>query len=87
MAWLLQHHPDPLAQLPGLRVGVQAQHADLARVGLELPGQEAQGGGLAGPVGPQETKDLPHRNGEAQGLHGPEGAKGTPDVLDGQGEG
>ena len=49
---------------------VSAQDADLAAVGLQLPGEHLDGGGLAGAVGAQEAEDLAGRDLEADALDG-----------------
>ena len=60
---LLAHVPEPA--LPGIGLGGDvdaAEPGDAARRGREQPGEHADGGGLAGPVGPEEAEDAPARN-------------------------
>ncbi len=55
--------------------GVQSQHPDGTGIGAQQAQQQPQGGGLAGPVGAQETVHLAGGHVEVQavqGRHGPE---------------
>ena len=52
---------------------VVAIDGDAARGGLEEAGDDADGGGLARAVGPEEAVDLARRHGEAHAVHGREG--------------
>ena len=56
-----------------------AREADLARVGGEEPGDQREGRGLAGAVGPDERDDLALADVERQVAHGLEPAEALPD--------
>src|SRR5262249_61839453 len=56
---VLGHVADAAAHLDGAPEDVEAVDERLAGGGGEVAGQDAHGGGLAGPVGPQEADHLP----------------------------
>ncbi len=60
------HDPDGGAHGLALALDIVARHASAAAIGFEQGGEDAQGGGLAGAVGPQKTVHLTGGNGEAQ---------------------
>jgi hypothetical protein len=61
---VLQLDPDQFAQLTVVALGVQAEYADPAAVRCAQAHDAFHGGGLAGPVRPEDAEDLPALNGE-----------------------
>src|SRR5512133_1937358 len=68
----LGHVADAVLDRVGILDRVQPIHPGLARTGLEDPGQQAHGGGLARAVRPDEPEDLPLLHGQGQLIEGHE---------------
>ena len=66
-----RHVREPAVQLDGVAPRGAAEQARLARVGPEQAEQDADGGRLAGPVGPEEAVDLARRHLEIQAVESP----------------
>jgi hypothetical protein len=64
---------DQLFGLPRLRHGIQAGDFDAAAIGQQQAADHAQGGGLAGTVGPEQCIELAPRNGEIYAVDGRSG--------------
>ena len=67
---LLEGGADPQPDLRSLAHHVQAEHPGPARAGPEQAGEDADGGGLPGTVGPQEAEDLSLPDREVDPGHG-----------------
>ena len=80
---LLEHDPDPGAERPRPRRGVDAEHRDAAGVTVAVALEDLDDGGLAGAVGAEQPEDLalPHR--EAQTADRLEAPVRLPEPLDG----
>ena len=69
-------------QLDGVGPRVAAEQARLARVGPEQAQQDADGGRLAGPVGPEEAVDLAGRHLQIQAVESPRRPERLHQTLD-----
>src|SRR5699024_3819012 len=65
----IEHHADGAGRLGEAAEGLTA-HERLALVGPRQAGEDAQGGGFAGPVGAEEAGDGPGGAHEAEVVHG-----------------
>ena len=67
---VLPRQADLRAERRGVLHHVQADDAGGAAVGLEQRGEDADGGGLAGPVGSEQAEDGPGTRGEVHAAQG-----------------
>ena len=67
---LLQRRPDDRPHLASLRHHIQTEHARLPCGGREQGGEDVDGGGLPGSVGPQESVDLARSDRQGHAVHG-----------------
>ncbi len=66
----VEHHTDPGFELLAFGDDIATGHFGGPGGGQQLTGQHADGGGLAGAVGTQETEDLTRLHAEADPIHG-----------------
>ena len=68
----LRDHADGPADLRRLAAHLKAGHGGRARVGPGQGGEDLDGGGLAGPVRPEQAEDGPGRDGETEPVQRPD---------------
>src|SRR5262249_3772088 len=67
---LVRHITDHLPRLVSLLLQIKPADADGSRSGKKKPAHQLDGGGLARPVGPEESEQFPGRNAQTQALDG-----------------